>query len=77
MTSKVAGTTAIGTSVHSNFAIRSLMSIVVVTHVMVAHIVVTHMALVVHHSYASVVHWSMTMSHCRSRRCGLVHVSIV
>ncbi len=56
----------------SNFAIRSLMSIVV-THVMVAHIVV----LVVHHSYASVVHRSMTMSHCRSRRCGLVHVNIV
>ena len=71
-TSEVAGTTAIGTSVHSNFAIRSLMSIIVVTHVVVAHV-----DLVVHHSCASVVHRSMTMSHCRSRRCGLVHVSIV
>ena len=72
MTSEVAGTTVTVSSVHCNFAIRSLMS-VVVTHVMVAHIV----TLVVHHSYASVVHRSMTMSHCRSRRCGLVHVSIV
>ena len=59
----------------SNFAIRSLMSIVV-THVMVAHIVVTHVSLVVHHSCAFVVHRSITMSHCRSR-CRLVHVSIV
>ena len=80
-TSKVAGTTAIGTSVHSDFAIRSLVSIVV-THIVVAHIV----TLVVHHSCALVVHRSIlarqasfsraVMSHCRSR-CGLVHVSIV
>ena len=71
-TSEVAGTTAIGTSVHCNFAIRSLMSIAVVTHVMVAHVV----TLVVHHSCTSVVHRSIAMSHCRSR-CRLVHVSIV
>ena len=75
MTSKVAGTTMIVAGVLSNFAIRSLMSIVV-THVMVAHIVVAHMSLVVHHSCALVVHRSIVMSHCRSR-CGLVHVSIV
>ena len=68
----MAGTTAIGTSVHCNFAIRSLMSSVVVTHVVVAHV-----ALVVHYSCALVVHRSIAMSHCRSRRCGLVHVSIV
>ena len=70
MTSKVAGTTMIVAGVLSNFAIRSLMSIVV-THVMVAHV-----SLVVHHSCALVVHRSIVMSHCRSR-CGLVHVSIV
>ena len=70
-TQEVAGTTAIGTSVHSNFAIRCPMSIVVVTHVVVAHV-----TLVVHHPCASVVHRSIVMSHCRSR-CGLVHVCIV
>ena len=70
-TSEVAGTTTIGMSVHCDFAIRSPMSIVMVAHVMVAHV-----ALVVHHSCAFVVHWSIVMSHCRSR-CGLVHVSIV
>ena len=85
MTSKVAGTTMIVAGVLSNFAIRSLMSIVV-THVMVAHIVVAHVSLVVHHSCALVGHRSIlarqasfsraVMSHCRSR-CGLVHVSIV
>ena len=75
-TSEVAGTTAIGTSVHCDFAIRSLMSIVVVTHVVVTHVMVAHVALVVHYSCALVVHRSITMSHCRSR-CGLVHVSIV
>ena len=66
-TSKVAGTTTIGTSVHCDFAIRSPMSIVVVAHV----------TLVVHHSCVLVVHRSIAMSHCRSKRCGLVHVSIV
>ena len=45
-TSEVAGTTMIVAGVLSNFAIRSLMSIVV-THVMVAHIVVAHVSLVV------------------------------
>ena len=70
-TSEVAGSTAIGTSIHCNFAIRCSMSIVVVTHVVDAHV-----ALVVHHSCALVMHRSITMSHCRSR-CGLVHVSIV
>ena len=71
----MAGTTAIGTSVHCNFAIRSLMSIVV-THVMVAHIVVAHVALVVHYSCTSVRHWSRIVL-CNRSRCGLVHVSIV
>ena len=61
-TSKVAGTTAIGTSVHCDFAIRCSMSIVVVSQVMVAHV-----ALVVHYSCALVVHRSIAMSHCRSR----------
>ena len=63
----MASTTVIAVSVHSNFAIWSLMSIVMVAHVF----------LVVHYSCALVVHWSIVMSHCRSRRCGLVHVSIV
>ena len=81
MTSEVAGTTAIGTSVHCNFAIRSLMSILALQAsfdraVVVTHVVVAHVALVVHHSCALVVHRSIVMSHCRSR-CGLVHVSIV
>ena len=77
----MASTTVIAAGVHSNFAIRSLMSIVV-THIVVAHIV----TLVVHHSCALVVHRSIlarqasfsraVMSHCRSRY-GLVHVSIV
>ena len=72
----MASTTVIAASVHSNFAIRSLMSIVV-THIV---------TLVVHHSCALVVHWSIlarqasfsraVMSHCQSR-CRLVHVSIV
>ena len=62
----------IGAGVLSNFAIRSLMSIVMVAHIMVAHVV----PLVVHHSCALVVHRSIAMSHCRSR-CRLVHVSIV
>ena len=70
-TSKVAGTTAIGTSVHCDFAIRSLMSIVV-THVVVAHIV----TLVVHHSCASVRHWSRIVL-CNRSRSGFTHVSIV
>ena len=70
-TSEVAGTTAICTSVHSNFAIRSLMSIVVVTHVVVAHV-----TLVVHHSCASVRHWSRIVL-CNGGRSGLAHVSIV
>ena len=78
MTSEVAGTTTIAASVHSDFAIRSLMSIAVVAHVV---------TLVVHHSCDLVVHRSIlarqasfsraVMSHCRSRSCGLVHVSIV
>ena len=67
MTSKVAGTTVVGTSVHCNFAIRSLMSIAVVAHVV---------TLVVHHSYASVRHWSRIVL-CNRSRCGLAHVSIV
>ena len=73
MTSEVAGTTVIAASVHSNFAIWSLMSIVV-THIVVAHIV----NLVVHRSIlARQASFSRAvMSHCRSR-CGLVHVSIV
>ena len=76
----MAGTTVIVAGVHSDFAIRSLMSIVV------AHVMVAHVALVVHHSCALVVHRNIlarqasfgraVMSHCRSR-CGLVHVSIM
>ena len=69
-TQEVAGTTTIGTSVHSNFAIRSLMSIVV------THVVVAHVALVVHHSCASVWHRSWIVL-CNRSRCGLAHVSIV
>ena len=65
----MAGTTVVivSMSVLSNLAIRSLMSVVVVAHIV---------TLVVHHSCALVVHRSIVMSHCRSR-CGLVHVSIV
>ena len=60
----------------SNFAIRSLMSIVV-THVVVTHVMVAHIvALVVHHSCASVRHWSRIVLRNRSR-CGLTHVCIV
>ena len=70
-TSEVAGTTAIGTSIHCNFAIRSPMSIVMVPHVVVAHV-----SLFVHHSCASVRHWSRIVL-CDRSRCGLVHVSIV
>ena len=70
-TSEVAGTTAIGTSIHCNFAIRCPMSIVVVTHVVVAHV-----TLVVHHSCTSVWHRSRIVLGNRSR-CGLVHVCIV
>ena len=69
-TSKVAGTTTIGTSVLSNLAIRSLTSIII-THVMVAHV-----AFVVHQSCTLVWHRSIATYLCRSR-CGLVHVSIV
>ena len=66
MTSKVAGTTVIVAGVLSNFAIRSLMSIVV-THIMVAHV-----SLVVHHSCAS-----RRIVLCNRSQCGLVHVGIV
>ena len=80
----MAGTTVVivSMSVLSNLAIRSLMSVVVVAHIVVAHIV----TLVVHHSCALVVHRSIlarqasfgraVVNLCRSR-CGLVHVSIV
>ena len=71
-TQEVARTTTIGMGVHSNFAIRSLMSIVMVTHAVIAHI----MTLVVHHSCTSVRHWSRIVL-CNRSRCGLAHLSIV
>ncbi len=69
-------------SVLGNFAIRSLMSIVLALHATISHAVVTHLmvahvvAFVAHYSHTLVRHRSTVVNLCRSR-CGLVHVSIV